>query len=51
MHDSRHRQRQPGAAENRAAGLTARCCDVVGLTLRHRQSKPVQLDTVQHRPI
>jgi len=27
----RRRQRQSGSAENRAAGLTARCCDV-GLT-------------------
>ena len=31
--ESRRRQRQSGTAENRAAGLTARCCDV-GLTLQ-----------------
>ena len=31
-------QRQSGAAENRAAGLTARRCDV-GLTLRHRRRR------------
>ena len=31
----RRRQRQSGAAENTAAELTARRCDV-GLTLRHR---------------
>ena len=34
--ESRRHQRQSGAAENRAAGLTALCCDV-GLTLRHRR--------------
>ena len=34
--ESRRRQRQSAAAENRAAGLTARRCDV-GLTLRHRR--------------
>ena len=32
------RQRQSGAAENRAAGLTARRCDV-GITLRHRRRR------------
>ena len=32
------RQRQSVAAENRAAGLTARRCDV-GLTLRHRHRR------------
>ena len=36
--ESRRRQRQSGAAENRAAGLTARRCDV-GLTLRHRRRR------------
>ena len=36
--ESRRRQRQSGAAENRAAGLTARHCDV-GLTLRHRRRR------------
>jgi len=34
--ESRRRQRQSGAAENRATGLIARRCDV-GLTLRHRR--------------
>ena len=36
--ESRRRQRQSGAAENRAVGLTVRgsACDV-GLTLRHRR--------------
>ena len=34
--ESRRRQRQSGAAENRAAGLTARRCDL-GLTFRHRR--------------
>jgi len=32
----RRRQWQSGTAENRAAGLTARHCNV-GLTLRHRR--------------
>jgi len=36
--ESRRRQRQLGAAENRAAGLTAQRCDV-GLTLRHRRRR------------
>ena len=36
--ESRRRQRQSGAAGNRAAGLTARRCDV-GLTLRHRRRR------------
>ena len=35
-HESR--QRQSGAAENRAAGLTAQRCDV-GLTLHHRRRR------------
>ena len=39
--ESRRRQRQSGAAENRAAGLTARRCDV-GLTLRHRRRRGQQ---------
>ena len=34
--ESRRRQRQSVAAENRAAELTARRCDV-GLTSRHRR--------------
>jgi len=34
--ESRCRQRQSGAAENRAVGLIARLCDV-GLTFRHRR--------------
>ena len=40
--ESRRRQRQSGAAENRAAGLspTARRCDV-GLTSSSRVAKPV----------
>ena len=36
--ESRRRQRQSGAAENRSAGLTARRCDV-GLTLRYRRRR------------
>ena len=36
IRESHRRQRQSGAAENRAAGLTARRCDV-GLTLPHRR--------------
>ena len=36
--ESRRRQRQSRATENRAAGLTARSCDV-GLTLRHRRRR------------
>jgi len=36
--ESRRRQRQSGTAENRAAGLTARLCDVC-LTLRHRRRR------------
>ena len=36
--ESRRRQRQSGAAGNRAAGLTARRYDV-GLTLRHRRRR------------
>ena len=36
--ESGRRQRQSGAAENRAAGLTARSCDV-GLTLRHKRRR------------
>ena len=35
---SRRRQRQSGAAENRAAGLSAGRCDV-GVTLRHRRHR------------
>jgi len=34
--ESRRHKRQSGTADNRAAGLTARRCDV-GLTLRHRR--------------
>ena len=36
--ESRRRQRQSGATENRAAGPRARRCDV-GLTLRHRRRR------------
>ena len=36
--ESRRRQRQSGAAENRSASLTARRYDV-GLTLRHRRRR------------
>jgi len=41
--ESRRRQRQSGAAENRAAGLRARRCDVgLGLTLRHGRRRGQQ---------